>query len=62
MYISHKDTNSKYIIKINTISLYFIYMRDSSITTYMYIHIYTYIHVYPYTPTYTDTYIYIYTS
>ncbi len=43
MYISHKDTNSKYIIKINTISSYFMYMCDSGIITYMYV--YTYIHV-----------------
>ncbi len=62
MYISHKDPNLKYIIKINTISSYFMYMCDSRIITYMYTQ-YTYIHVYTYTPTYThtSTYIQIYT-
>ncbi len=55
MYISHKDTNSKYIIKINTISSYFMYMCDSRIITYMYVYTYlglsTYMYiVYTYRP------------
>ncbi len=59
MYISHNDTISKYIIKINTISSYFMYMCDSRIITYMYV--YTYIHVYTYTPTYTHIHLHIHT-
>ncbi len=70
MYISYKDTNSKYIIEINTISSYFMYICVIQENHYLHvcIHIHTCIHIYTYIYTHIHihihrhTHVYIHSS